>query len=64
MIIFCSNQKRNGSLVEASSLPIPFFNGVEGALSCEVEHKQNSDGVIAHQGQHIDELALAAEIPD
>ncbi len=64
MVILRPNQKWNGSLVEASPLPVPLLDGIERALSRQVEHEQNSDGIIADEWEHIYELALSAKIPD
>ena len=59
VVILGANQERDGSLIESTALAIPFLNGVEGALSGEVEHEQNGHGIIANQRQHVDKLALA-----
>lgn len=64
MIIFCADKKGDCSLVEASSLPIPLFDRVEGALPRKVEHEEDSYCIVAYKGQHVDELALASKIPD
>ena len=64
MVIFCTDQQRNGSLVEPSTLAVPFFDGIEGALSGQVKHEEDGDCVVADQGEHVDEFALASEIPD
>ena len=64
MIVLGANQEGNRCLVEASALSVPFLDRVERAFSCEVEHEENSDGIVADKGQHVDELALPAEIPD
>lgn len=56
--------KGEANLVEAPGLPVPFLDAVEGALTCEVEHEQNCDGVVAHERKHIHEFPLAAEVPD
>jgi hypothetical protein len=64
VVVLCANEEGNGSLVEASSLPVPLFDAVEGRLSCQVEHEENGNGVIADQGKHVDELPLATQIPD
>ncbi len=39
MVVFGAYEKGDGSLVEASPLPIPFFDTVERALSCQIEHE-------------------------
>lgn len=64
MIVLGPDQERYGGLVEASPLSVPFLDGVECAFPGEVEHKQDSDGIIADQWQHVDELSLPAKIPD
>lgn len=40
VVVFGAYQQRNGRLVEASALTVPFFDGIESAFACEVEHKQ------------------------
>lgn len=47
MIILCANQERNGCLVETSPLAVPFFDGIESALSGQVKHEQYGNGVVA-----------------
>ena len=64
MVIFCAHEKGNGRLVEAPSLPVPFFDGVQSAFPSEIEHEEDSYGVVANQGKHVDELSLTTEIPN
>ncbi len=64
MVVLRSNEERNGSLVETSSLPIPLLDRIKGALAGEVEHEENGNSVVTDQWQHVDELPLTAEIPD
>ena len=64
VVVFCADQERNGCLVETSPLAIPFFDGIECALPGQVEHEEYGDSIVANQGEHINEFALAAEIPD
>lgn len=64
MVVLGSDQERDGCLVEAASLSVPFFDAVEGGFPREVEHEEDGDGVVADERQHVDEFALAAEIPD
>lgn len=64
MIILCPDKEWDGSLVETSALSIPFFDGVEGGFAGQVEHEEDGDGVVAYERKHVDEFALAAEIPD
>lgn len=64
MIVFRADENRDGRLVEASALSVPFLDAVEGALSRQVKHEENGDGVVADQRQHIDKLSLAAQIPN
>lgn len=46
MVIFRANQERNCRLVEAPSLPVPFFDTVQGGFTCEVEHEEDGNGVV------------------
>ena len=64
VVVLCADQERYRGLVKASALAIPLLYGVEGALASQVEHEQNGNGVVADERQHVDKLALAAEIPD
>lgn len=64
VVVFGANQKRNSSFVESSPLPVPFFNRIECALSCQIEHEQYGNSIVAHQWQHVDKLPLTAKIPD
>lgn len=64
VVVLCTDKERNGGLVETSPLAIPFFDGVESALTGKIEHEENGDCIVADQRQHIDKLALAAEVPD
>lgn len=63
VIVFCANQERDCRLVETATLAIPLLDAVQGALSCEVEHEEDGDCVIADERQHVDKFALASEIP-
>ena len=47
VVVLCSYQERDSSLVEASSLPVPFLNGVECALAGQVEHEEYGNSVVA-----------------
>ena len=60
VIVFCTNQERNGSLIEAATLSIPFFDTVQGRLASEVEHEEDRYCVVADEGEHVDEFALPA----
>lgn len=64
VVVFCANQERNGGLVEPTSLPIPFLDRVQGRFAGEVKHEEDGDGVVADQREHVDKLALSAEIPN
>lgn len=64
VIIFCANKERNSSLVEASTLSVPLFDAVQGGFPGQVEHEEDSDGIVADERQHVDELALATKIPN
>ena len=63
VVILRPNEEGNGSLVETTTLSVPFFDAVKCRLASQVEHEKNGDGVIAHKGKHVHELALPAEIP-
>ena len=64
VVVLCADQEGYRGLVKASSLAVPFLDGVEGALAGQIEHEQDGDGVVADERQHVDKLALATEIPD
>lgn len=64
MIVLCAYEDGNGRLVESSPLAIPLLDAVQRALAGQVEHEQDGHGIVTHERQHIDELALAAKIPD
>lgn len=49
MIVFRTHQEGNGGLIEPSSLSVPFFDRVQGALPRQVEHEQNSYCIVADQ---------------
>lgn len=64
MVILCTNQDGNGRLVEAPALAVPLLDAIQCALARQVEHEQDSDGIVTDEGEHVDEFALATEIPD
>ena len=64
MIVFGADKERDSCLVEAPTLAVPFLDGVQCTLAGKVEHEQNGHGVVANEGQHVDKLALATEIPN
>lgn len=59
MVVFRPNEERYGGLVEPTALPIPFFDGVESALPCEIKHEEDGDRVVAHKRKHVDKLPLS-----
>jgi hypothetical protein len=64
VVIFSANKEWNGCLVEASSLSIPLFDAIKGALPSQIEHEQDGHGIIADEGQHVDKFSLTSKIPD
>lgn len=64
VVILGADQKGDGGLVEAASLPVPLLDAVEGGFPRQIEHEKDGDGVVADERQHVDELALAAQVPD
>lgn len=64
MIVLCAYKDGNGRLVESSPLAVPFLDAVQRALAGQVEHEEDGYSIVAHERQHIDELALTAKIPD
>lgn len=64
VVVLCADQDGNCRLVESAALAIPLLDAVERALARQVKHEEDSDCVIAHQRQHVDKLALAAQVPD
>lgn len=63
VVVLCPHQKGDCSFVETAPLTVPLLDGVQRAFAGEVEHEENGDSIIADERQHIDELALASEIP-
>jgi hypothetical protein len=64
MVVFGTNQEGNSRLVETSSLAIPFFDRIKRALPSQVEHEEDSYSIVADERKHVDEFALATQIPD
>lgn len=64
MVILGANQDGNSCLVETPALTVPLLDAVESTLARQVEHEKDGYRVVADEGQHVDELALAAQIPD
>lgn len=64
MVVLGADEERDGSLVEATPLAVPFLDGIEGRFAGEIKHEEDGDSIVADQRQHVDELPLAAEIPD
>lgn len=64
MVVLGPHQDWNCRFIEPSALTIPFLDTVQGALTSKVEHKEDSDGVIANQGEHVDEFALTTQVPN
>lgn len=64
MVVLCANEERDGGLVEAAALSVPLFDAVEGGFAGQVEHEEDGDGVVANEGEHVDEFALPAQVPD
>ena len=63
MVVLCADEDGDGRLVEAAALAVPLLDAVESALARQVEHEEDGDGVVADEWQHVDKLALAAEVP-
>lgn len=64
VIVLGADEEGDGSLVETSALSVPFLDGVESALTREIEHEENGDGVVADKGEHVDKFALSTQVPD
>lgn len=64
MVVFGADQKGDGGLIEAACLAIPLLDRVERGFARQVKHEQDGDGVVAYERKHVDEFALASEIPD
>ena len=64
MVILGADEERDGCLVEAAALPVPFLDAVKCRFAREVEHEQDGYCVIAYERKHVDEFALSAQIPD
>jgi hypothetical protein len=63
-IVLGADQEGDGRLVEATPLAIPLLDAVQRALARQVEHEEDGNRVVADQRQHVDELALPAQVPD
>lgn len=64
MVVLGADQDGDGRLVESAPLAIPLLDAVERALARQVKHEEDGDGVVTHQRQHVDKLALATQVPD
>lgn len=64
VVVLGADQDGDSRLVESAPLAIPLLDAVESALARQVKHEEDGDGVVAHQRQHVDKLALAAQVPD
>lgn len=64
MVIFGTDQEGNGRLVEPATLSVPLLDRVQCAFAREIEHEQNCDSIVAHEGKHVDEFTLATQIPN
>ena len=51
-------------LVESPRLAVPLLDAVECRFSGEVKHEEDGHCIVADEGQHVDEFALATEIPN
>ena len=47
VVVLGADEERDGRFVEASSLPVPFFDGIQRTLPGKIEHEKYSNGVIA-----------------
>lgn len=59
MVILGSHKEWNRSLVESTTLSVPFLDRVQCAFAGKIEHEQDSNSVITHKRQHVHKLALA-----
>ena len=64
MVVLGADEEGDGGFVEAPALAVPLFDAVEGGLAREVEHEEDGDGVVADEGEHVDEFSLPAQVPD
>jgi len=64
VVVFGTDKEWDSGLVESATLPVPLLDRIKGTFARKVEHEEYGDGIIADQGQHVDELALASQIPD
>lgn len=46
VVVFGTDEEWDGGLVEATALAVPLLDRVECALAGEIEHEENSDGVV------------------
>lgn len=63
VVVLCPHQKGDCRFVETAPLTVPLLDGVQRAFAGEVEHEENGNGIVADERQHVDELALASQIP-
>ena len=56
-VVFGADEERNGSLVETSTLSIPLLDGIQCALSRQVKHEEDSNGIVADERKHVDKLS-------
>lgn len=64
VVVLRPDQDGDSRFVEPPALAVPLLDAVQRALPRQVEHEQDGHGVVAHEGQHVDKLALAAQVPD
>lgn len=64
VVVLCADEEGDGGLVEAAALPVPLLDAVERAFARKVKHEEDRDRVVANEREHVDELALPAEVPD
>lgn len=62
--MWADNSGNRKYLIEPPRLSVPLLDRVERRLAREVEHEEDRDGVVAHERQHVHELALAPEVPE
>ena len=64
MVVLGADQERNGCFVKPTALAVPLLDGVESALAREIKHEEDGHGVVADKWQHVDEFALASQVPN
>ena len=64
VVVLRTNEEGYSSLVEASSLSVPFLDRIQCTLPSKIEHEKYCDGIIANKWEHVHEFPLASKVPN